>query len=84
MKENEKTWLFEADISLVDKPENEEDTQNAIESKMMKRGLRRAQEYLWIDRVIPYEYTDEISGKLFLLSKNYRLLFGGLLQPMIF
>ena len=60
---DEKTWLFEADIALVDKPEAEEDNQNAIDSKMVKRGLRRSQEYLWIDRVVPYEYTNEISGK---------------------
>ncbi|XP_066931974.1 uncharacterized protein [Clytia hemisphaerica] len=61
-KGDEKTWLFEADIALVDKPEDEDDNQNAIDSKMVrKRGLRRSQEYLWIDRVVPYEYTNEIS-----------------------
>ena len=64
---NDKTWLFEADIALTDEPEGRDIATSGIESPIMKRSLRRSQEYLWIDRVVPYEINPEL-GKKFTIS----------------
>eukprot|EP00111_Clytia_hemisphaerica_P019376 TCONS_00057196-protein len=55
---NGKNALFEGDIRLADGPEGDPANQNAIRSETLKRALRRDQEYLWIDRVVPYDYSD--------------------------
>lgn len=67
------SFLFEADINLVEVPEElenlvgEKTSDNVdvvdVDGTNSKRSLRRSQEYLWIDRVIPYEFTPQITGK---------------------
>ena len=60
------THLFESDINLVDYPEELKNTAEAeFGDRNLKRSLRRSQEYLWINRVIPYEFTDQIAGEVF-------------------
>ena len=59
-KASGKTWLFEADIELTDEPEGRNSETSGIESSVMKRSLRRSQEYLWVDRVVPYEVTSQL------------------------
>ena len=58
--------LFESDINLVDYPEELKNTAEAeFGDRNLKRSLRRSQEYLWINRVVPYEFTDQIAGEVF-------------------
>ena len=59
---DEKTWLFEGDIELIDEPEKLKGRtpETDINSPELKRSLRRDQEYLWIDRVVPYEFTSDV------------------------
>ena len=63
----EKPYLFESDIAITDFPEDGTTAEEAsIGDRVLKRSLRRSQEYLWIDRVVPYEFASDV-GK-----KNYR------------
>lgn len=45
---------------MSEEPEGEGGPESSIESKVAKRTLVRAQEYLWVTRVIPYEISPEI------------------------
>lgn len=47
--------LFEGDIILTDLPEGILTPYSAVKSRIVRRGLRRTMEYLWIDRIVPYE-----------------------------
>ena len=57
-------FLFESDIKLVNYPEYLKNTaETELGDRNLKRSLRRSQEYLWIDRVVPYEFMSDISGE---------------------
>ena len=58
---DKKVTLFEGDIELIEQPEDLNTPEALVTDKnVMKRSLRRSQEYLWIDRVIPYEFTASV------------------------
>lgn len=61
--------LFEGDIYIEESPEEIVTPYGEIESNLLKRGLRRSQEYLWVDRTIPYEITEAVvHGKEVILA----------------
>jgi len=37
----------------------------SIGDRVLKRSLRRRQEYLWIDRVVPYELTSAVGKNIY-------------------